>query len=231
MTEPLELANGQQMKRKADRVAASKARALIEECFLARKRPHEIVIIVAERTNECFDVEDLRAYYHEYMEKGHSLIADCLMVAKDLSCNELPAVTDSDELAKFFSHKNTTEDLRMIYDRVRELTTIAKANNADDSFDARIVKYLDQAEKIRGRVIKNQFDSLRQSIVVNVGRKMVVAAIASFLPYVGPKYKTEAKEKFLKSIEPLINTDWTPTVPDDIQDIVEDIGDGQQTQE
>lgn len=204
---------------KADKVAASKARALIEEMLLQRKPESEIIVAVANKTGEAFDVDDIAEYNKQYVLQGKSLISEVLNVSHDLAKHEVPALTDADQLAQFFSFKSTNDDLELIYARIRELKKAAAENPKDDSYDGRIVKFLDQAEKIRQRVIKNQFDNLRKSILLNIGKKIVGAAVSVFLPYIGASKKDEARKKFLAAIEPLIEVEIVPPKPDDIIDI------------
>lgn len=208
---------------KADKVAASQARALIEEMLLARKPIPEIMQAVAAKTGEAFDIDDIKAYREEYTDKGRSLITEVLGISKNMAQHEIPPLTDADQLSQYFSFKNTNDDLEMIYDRIRELREDAKKRPEDDTLDSRVIKYLDQAEKIRQRVIKNQFDDLRKTILLTIGKKIASAAVSVFLPYVTPSRKDEARKKFLSAIEPLIDSEIVPKVPDDIQEVEKDI--------
>lgn len=208
---------------KADIVAASSARALIEESYMAGKTPEEIMVLVAQQTGEAFDLDDIKEYHKQYILKGRSLVSECIDVAKNLATAEIPPVNEADQLAKYFSFKSTNDDLELIYNRIRELKSFASLDNADDTFDARIVKYLDQAEKIRNRVVKNQFENLRKAILLNIGKKIALAAINSFMPYILSGKKDEARERFLKAIQPLIDSEMAPPVPDDIKDIDEGV--------
>lgn len=207
------------MMSRADKVAASQHRALIEEMLIARKPIPEIIQAVAAK-GEAFDEDDIADYNRDYILKGRALVNEVMGVAKDIAKHEIPPASDADQLASFFSFKNTNDDLEMIYDRVRELKASAKKHPDDDSFDSRIVKYLDQAEKIRQRVIKNQFDNLRKTILLTIGKKIAMAAVSVFLPYVPGPRKEEARAKFMAAIEPLIDSEIVPPKPSDI-DIIE----------
>ena len=209
--------------RKSDKVAASRARALIEEMLIARKPLQEIMRTVAEKTGEAFDETDISEYNKDYMLTGKSLVSEVINMSRDMAKHDCPPASDADHLAQFFSFKNTTDDLEMIYNRVRELREEAKKHPDDDSYDGRVVKYMDQAEKIRARVIKNQFDSLRKTILLTIGKKIAAAAVAVFLPYISQSHKDEARKKFLDAIEPLIDTEMVPKVPEDIQDVEKDL--------
>jgi hypothetical protein len=209
--------------KKSDRVAASSARAMVEELLIARKPLQEIIQTVAEKTGEAFDIDDVSEYNKDYLMQGKGLVNQVISVTKDLSKNEIPPVSDAEHLANFFSFKNTTDDLEMIYGRVRELREAAKKHPDDDSYDARVVKYLDQAEKIRARVIKNQFDALRKTILLTIGKKIAAAAVAVFIPYVSIGKRDEARKKFLAAIEPLIDTEMVPKTPEDIQEVEKEL--------
>jgi hypothetical protein len=191
---------------------------IIEEMLIARKPIPDIMVAVAEKTGEAFDIDDITEYNKEYMMTGKGLINEVINVAKDMSKHEIPAVTDADQLARFFSFKNTNDDLTMIYDRIRELRAAAPKHPDDDSYDGRVVKYLDQAEKIRARVIKNQFDNLRKTILMTIGKKIASAAVGVFLPYVTAARRDEARKKFMAAIEPLIDSEMAPPVPEDIKE-------------
>ena len=204
---------------KADRVAASQARSLIEEMLITKKPLADIIVAVANKTGEAFDVDDIAEYNKQYVLQGKALINDVINMTKDLAKNEMPALTDADQLSQFFSFKSTNDDLEMIYARIRELQIAGKAKPDDDTFDSRIIKYLDQAEKIRQRVIKNQFDNLRKTILMTIGKKIATAAVSVFLPYVSNTRRDEARKKFLAAIEPLIETEMVPKTPEDIQDV------------
>ncbi len=202
----------------ADRVATSTARAMVEELLIARKPIQEIMVIVAEKTGQAFTEDDIKEYDEEYLKQGKGLANEVISLSKDLAGHELPATTDAEQLSTFFSFKNTTEDLEMIYARVRELRTQAKMHPDDDSYDARVVKYLDQAEKIRARVIKNQFDNLRKTILLTVGKKIAAAAVTVFLPFIPRDRRDEARKRFLAAMEPLIETGSLPEPPEDVEE-------------
>jgi hypothetical protein len=221
------------MPRNSDKIAVSKSRVLVEEMLIASKPMTEIIKVIAETTGEAFDLDDVKAYDRDYLQQGKGLVNEVLNVSRNMAKTEIPPANDAEQLAAYFSFKNTTTDLDMIYARIRELRNEALKHPDDDSIDARIVKYLDQAEKIRSRVIKNQFDSLRKTILLTIGKKIASSAVAVFLPYIFKSEKRdEARKKFLAAIEPLINSEMTPTPPADIQDVEKSIDEhGQSTQE
>lgn len=209
--------------KKSDRVAASKARAFIEEMLIARKPLSDIIKAVAEKSGEAFDVDDINEYNKDYLLQGKGLVNEVINMSKDIAKHECPPTSDAEVLAKYFSFKDTTDNLDMIYARVRELREEAKKHPDDDSYDSRVVKYLDQAEKIRARVIKNQFDNLRKTILLTIGKKIASAAVGVFLPYISSTNRDEARKKFLAAIEPLIDTEMVPKTPEDIQEVEKDI--------
>ena len=206
---------------KADRVAASKSRAMIEEMLVSKRSPDDIIKEVALKNGEAFEIDEIKAYDKDYLSQGKGLITQVFDISRDLAKSELPVVDEVDQLAKHFSFQKINEDLELIYGRIRDLKKDAEINPEDDTYDVRIVKYLAQAEAIRTRVVKNQWDGLRKSILLTIGKKIAAAAVSVFMPYVPTAKRDEAKRRFLSAIEPLIDAEIVPTKPDDIQDIEE----------
>ena len=207
----------------ADRVAASKSRGLIEELLISKHTCDDIIKIVALKTGEAFELEEIKEYQKEYLNKGRGLVSQVFDVARNMAKAELPVVDEVDQLSKHFSFQKINEDLELIYNRIRELKHAADMNLEDDTYDVRIVKYLAQAESIRTRVVKNQFDGLRKSILLTIGKKIVVAAVSVFMPYIPTAKRDEAKRRFLSAIEPLIDAEVLPPKPVDIEEIEEDL--------
>jgi hypothetical protein len=204
---------------KADKIASSLARGLLEQKLLAGIPVDKIVQEIATETGEAFDVDAINLYRKRYLEEGKGLMNDCIAVSKDLSKFELPAVSEVDTLSSYFSFKKTNEDLTLIYDRIRELNTLARQNPDNDSFDKRISEYIKRADCIKDRIIKGQYEDLRKSLLLNMGKKLVVAAIGELMPYIPYAKRDEAKRKFMSAIEPLINNEMVPPDPADIIDI------------
>src|SRR3990172_821487 len=159
------------MPGRAESVAISKSRALIEQKIL-RGLPYEVIAQeVAQEGGDALLSDDIQAYDEAYVKTGKSLIAEVVDATRDLAKAELPSADEMDVLSGYFSFKKTNEDLKLIYDRIRELNTLAKENPAIGSYDARIAEYIKRAEGIRERIFKSQFDELRRSILVNIGKK------------------------------------------------------------
>lgn len=206
----------------ADKVAASPARAKIEEKILAGIEPILISQQIAIETNLAVEPEEIIAYKKKYLKEGKGLCHDIMSATRDLAKFELPAATEIDTLSSYFSFQRTNDDLELIYERVRELTELARKNPSDDNYDKRVCDYLKRAESIRERIFKGQFEDLRRSILLNIGKKIVVAAISVLMPYVGYGKRDEAKRLFMDAIEPLLNPNMAPPVPADIEKIVEE---------
>jgi hypothetical protein len=199
----------------ADKVAQSPARAFIEEQVLAGKTNEEIVSDAAAARGEVFSCEEVEAYREKYLKTGQGLCHEVIEASRNLGRAELPATNDIDTLSSFFSFKRTNDDLELIYSRIRELTELSRQYPDIDSYDKRIAEYLKRAESIRERIFKGQFEDLRKSILMNAGKKLVVAAITVLMPYVQYNKREEAKKLFLDAIAPILNVE-VPMEPEDI---------------
>ena len=204
---------------KADRIASSPARALLEQKLLAGTPLDKIAQEIATETGEAFDVGAIEMYQAKYLAAGKGLCNDVINVSRDLSKFEMPAVSEIDTLSSYFSFKKTNEDLNLIYERIRELNTLAKSNPDNDSFDKRISEYIKRADCIKERIVKSQYEDLRKSLLLNMGKKLVIAAIGVLMPYIAHDRRDEARKRFMSAIEPLINNEMVPPDPSDIIDI------------
>jgi hypothetical protein len=204
---------------KADKVASSLARALIEQKILAGTPVDIIAQEVATETGEALDVGAIQAYQKKYLQNGKGLCNDVINTTKDMSKFELPAVSEIDTLSSYFSFKKTNEDLTLIYDRIRDLNTLARQNPDNDSFDKRISEYIKRADCIKERIVKSQYEDLRKSLLLNMGKKLVIAAIGVLMPYIAYDKREEARKRFMSAIEPLINNEIVPPDPEDIIDL------------
>lgn len=204
---------------KADRIASSPSRALLEQKLLAGTDPEKIALEIATETGEAFDVDGIKSYQKKYLEPGKGLVNDVINTTKDLSKFELPAVSEIDTLSSYFSFKKTNEDLDLIYTRIRELKKKAEEFPEDDSYDKRMSEYLKRADCIKERIVKSQYEDLRKSLLLNMGKKLVIAAIGVLMPYIAYDKRDEARKRFMSAIEPLINNEMVPPDPEDIIDI------------
>lgn len=204
---------------RADKIASSPARALVEQKLLAGTPLEVIAQEIATETGEAFDVGAIKQYQDKYLANGKGLCNDVINTTKDLSKFELPAVSEIDTLSSYFSFKKTNEDLNLIYDRIRELNSLAKSYPDNDSFDKRISEYIKRADCIKERIVKSQYEDLRKSLLLNMGKKLVIAAIGVLMPYIPYDKRDEARKRFMSAIEPLINNEIIPPDPGDIIDI------------
>lgn len=200
-----------------DKVAQSPARATVEELILSGKTNEEIVSDVAGRMGVVLAVSDIETYRERYLKTGKGLCHEVIAASRDLGKSELPAVSEVDTLSGYFSFKRTNDDLDLIYDRIRELTALSRKYPDEDSYDKRISEYLKRAESIRERIFKGQFEELRKSILLNMGKKLVVAAITVLMPYIEYSKREEAKKLFMDAIAPILNVEM-PEEPVDIAD-------------
>jgi hypothetical protein len=204
---------------KADKIASSPARSLVEQKLLAGTSFNVIAQEIATETGEAFDVGAIKQYQEKYLANGKGLCNDVINTARDLGKFELPAVSEIDTLSSYFSFKKTNEDLNLIYERIRELNVLAKGNPDNDSYDKRISEYIKRADSIKERIVKSQYEDLRKALLLNTGKKLVVAAIGVLMPYVPYDKRDEARKRFMSAIEPLINNEIIPPDPEDIIDI------------
>ena len=86
------------------------------------------------------------------------------------------------------------------------------------------MEYLQKAEGIRNRVFKSQYEDLRKSLLLNIGKKIVSAAIGVLMPYIPYNKQSEAKQRFLSAIEPLLSKEANPEEPEEIREIKEEHG-------
>lgn len=203
-------------------IASSEYRMDIEKRLFFTDTPlHKLAMELSKEFNEVITVEMLYAYKQKYSFKGKSLTETVVKATQDLVKSELPPSTDIDELSIYFSYKRINEDLQIIYDRIEALNRLAIDSPGDDSYDKRIDNYIKRAESIRQGIIKNQFNNLRKAILLNIGKKIAVAAIGIFMPYVSPVNRDEAKRRFMAAIEPLLNMDIIEKEPINITEIRE----------
>lgn len=204
---------------RADKIASSPARALLEQKLLAGIPLDKIALEIATETGETFDVGAIEMYQAKYLASGKGLCNDVINTTKDLSKFELPAVSEIDTLSSYFSFKKTNDDLDLIYSRIRDLSALARSNPDNDSFDKRISEYIKRADCIKERIVKSQYEDLRKSLLLNMGKKLVIAAIGVLMPYIPYDRRDEARKRFMSAIEPLINNEMVPQDPADIIDI------------
>jgi len=204
------------------KVAQSSIRPLIDELlvkgFSAKKIARQLYESNQEETFSEGTIADYRA---NFFRAGDSPLMQVVKVTQDLGANEPPPSNDHETLAQHFTFKSTKFDLDLLYERIAKLKTLADAHPDDDQYDNRIKSYMDQAEKIRGRVFKHQYEQIRRAIMLTVGKKICMAAVSIFLPYIPAEKRNEAVSRFESMIGPLLDIRKLPDAPGEV-DIVGD---------
>ena len=203
----------------SEKIAASEARATIDTMLLAGKQLDEISKVVSEKHNIVLRPSDIRAYKKYMLLNNSSVVNQVMKVSKDINAYEVPGNSELDKLAMNFSFQKTNEDLDDIYRTIRRLRVLADANPDNASYDTRIKNYYAQAESIRCRVFRHQYENIRRAVLLSQGKKICMAAISVLMPYISKDFKEEALKKFQSAIEPLLDAKAVPNVPSDIEPI------------
>ena len=199
-----------------EQIAVSEARPLIDQLLLEQLAYPEIVKKVAEKKEIIFTAEDIERYHKESYKSGDSPLRQVIQVTQDLSNGEPPALDEFSKLSMHFSFKKTNEDLDLIYERIRDLRAGARVNLDDPTYDRRIKEYLSQAEAIRTRVYRHQYEQIRHAVLLTVGKKICMAAISILMPYIHKDYRAEAMRKFQSAVEPMLDIRSVPDIPVDV---------------
>ena len=202
-----------------EKIAVSDARSLIDKMLLEKRSCSDICREVADKHKLVFHPDDIESYGKEMFLRGNSTIHQVIKVVRDINANELPGNSEFEKLSMNFSFQKTNEDLDMLYDRIRQLKKLADANPEDASYDKRIKDHLAQAEAIRTRVFRHQYEHIRKAVLLSQGKKICLAAISVLMPYIHRDHKDEALKKFQAAIEPLLDAKAIPDRPDDIIDL------------
>ena len=204
---------------KGKSVAESAKRPIVDDLLLKGMPPRRIVMYMREMHGEILAEKSVIDYRDNYFRSEHGIVAQIIKASQDLSDTEPPPTSDREMLAGFFTLKKTREDLDLIYDRIRKMKDLAERYPFDDSYDARIVDYLAKAESIRSRVFRHQYEMIRKAVILNIGKKIVTAAINVFLPYITGEKRKESVQRFEDIIKPMLGLAPEKEEPSDIQDI------------
>jgi hypothetical protein len=199
-----------------DTIAASEARPYIEELILAAAPSSEISLRVAEKFDVLFSPQVIEQYRQKALKDGNSPMQQIVKVTQDLANNDLPPLDELSKLSANFSFKKTNDDLELLYDRIRKLRKCADEEPEEASYDRRIKEYLAQAEAIRTRVFRHQYEQIRHAILLTVGKKLCTAAISILMPYIHKDHRQEAMRRFQAAIEPLLDMKSVPEMPIDV---------------
>jgi len=205
-----------------NKIATSDLRPQVDKYLTGGMSPRNISRYLRAEHGKTFHEKTVKDYRDNYFRKEDGPIGAIVKVTENLVENDLPAKSDMEMFSRHFSFKSTNSDLELIYGRIRELKVRASAFPWDDTYDKRIATYLAQAEGIRSRVFRYQYEGIRKSILLNAGKKIVTAAISIFLPYVTPSRRKEAVTRFQSTVAPLLGMVVVPDEPEDIITIREE---------
>jgi hypothetical protein len=211
------------MAEAGNKIATSDKRPVIDDMLLKGMPPKRIARYMREMYNEQFTEKTISDYRDNFFRSEKGIVHQLIQASQDLADKEQPATSDREILSQYFSFKQTHGDLGMIYERIRVLQELAVKYPFDDSYDERIVKLLNQAENIRTRVFRHQYENIRRSILLKVGKKIVMAAINVFLPYIQAEKRREAVERFEAIVKPLLGLTAVPDEPADISALKEEM--------
>ena len=199
-----------------DKISASPSRPIIDQGLMEGLPYATIAQRVRESSGEIFEPSGIADYHNQAFKHGDSTVHQIIQMTQNLDSGELPANNSNDKLSAYFSFSKTAEDLDLIYDRIRELRNNARANPSESTYDRRIKDYLAQAESIRNRVFRHQYENIRRAVLMTVGKKICLAAVSILIPYVNREKKQEALRRFQAAIEPLLDPKIIPPPPADI---------------
>lgn len=182
----------------------------------------QIAIEITKKFNEIFTPGEVQDYYDNYISQGKSAVGQIVEAAKDVANIEFDFDKDLQNITARFSYDVLSKEFELIYDRIRELYAYAKLNPDNGSYDKRIVAYLERANQLRGFIIKDSFKELKKAVISDVGKKIIIAAISTFIVYIPDDKKEEAKNKFLNAISGIIKSQFEE--PEDIKNIREEYG-------
>ena len=202
-----------------ERISISEARPFIDQLLLINEPSGSVSRKVAEKYGVLFEPSAIEQYRQELSKSGDNPLQQIVKVTQDISNNEMPPTDEFSKLSLNFSFQKTNEDLDLIYARVRSLRAHAEANPDDPTFDRRIKDYLSQAEAIRTRVFRHQYEQIRHAILLTVGKKLCTAAISILIPYIHKEHKAEAMRRFQSAVESLLDIKSVPDMPADIADM------------
>jgi hypothetical protein len=186
--------------------------------LLEQATSEAIAKAAAAKHGTDFDTASIERYRKEAFGKNDSPLQQVVKITKDLTSSEPPPLDEFGKLSFNFSFKKTNDDLELIYDRIRYLRGFAEDNPEDSSYDRRIKEYMSQAEAIRTRVFRQQYEQIRHAILLTVGKKLCMAAISILMPYIHKDFRDEAMRRFQAAVEPLLDLKAVPDIPKDMAD-------------
>lgn len=204
------------MPEPGSKVNESPRRALIDDLLMKGMPPKRIVRYMREMYNEQFTEKAISDYRTNFFRSDNGIVNQIIKASQDLADKEHPPTSDREMLASYFTFKKTRDDLDIIYERIRAVRKLANEMPFDDNYDKRLVLLFSQAESIRNRVFRHQYEQIRKAILLNIGKKICMAAINVFLVYIPTDRRKEAVERFEALVKPMLGLTAIPEEPEDI---------------
>ncbi len=205
-----------------NKIYKAKNRLELEKYIIENIKDKSFEILSLEMTkkfNEIFSPEEIEEYYDEIIAQGKAIVGQIADAAKDVATVDFDFDADLTNVIARFSYDVISKEFEIIYDRIKTLYNLSKQDPDNPSYDKRIVSYLERANQLRSFVLKDAFNELKRTLILDIGKRIIISAISTFIPYIPEDKKDEAKNKFMKSIENLINQQFQE--PDEIKNIRE----------
>lgn len=207
------------MPEPGDKVAQHEKRALIDDLLLKGMPPKRIVLYL-RNVHNCndFTEKSIADYRAVHFRSENGLVAQIIKASQELADREPPPSSDRETLAGYFSFKATNDDLKLLYDRIKVVKEYAEKYPFDESYDERLVRLMGQAESIRTRVFRHQYEHIRKAVLLNIGKKIVMAAVNTFVAYIPSDKRREAVTKFEALVKPMLEMSVIES-PDEVIDL------------
>jgi len=174
--------------------------------LMPKKSPVEISIIITQEFGEVFEPLDVEYYINKYISNGNAIIQKVVDAAEE-SLN-LGIDNSVLEVSRKFSISEINKEFEIIYDRIKKLYELARMYPDEPSYDRRIVAYLERASILRSVVMKDYISEIKKNIMMDLGKRIILGAISTFIPYIPDTKKIEAKDKFMAFISNLLSEDF-----------------------
>ena len=186
-------------------IVENKNRALIDDLLIKGMPINRIVRYMAAMYNDLITEKTLRSYRDNYFNSDKGIVAQIIKATHELSDKALPEGSDRELVAGYFSISQTNEDIKSLYDRIKVLRAFADKYPFDESYDKRISEYTALIERVKDRVYKQQYEQIRKAIILNIGKKICLAAINIFLPYIEADKRKDVVTRFENVIKPMLD--------------------------
>lgn len=205
-------------------ISKSENRIKIEEFILTNMdemSPEQMSVKLFEDLGISVQPHDITDYIKNYIKKGNSLVSNMTKMVDDV----LSANIDMNvlEATKQFSISQINEEFKLIYDRINTLYQMAKLDPEKASYDKRITDYLERANQLRNIISKDYITEIKNNLMLDIGKRIVLSAIANFIPYIPEDKRVEAKDKFMNSLSFLFNN-YVDSEPENVSKIKKEYG-------